>query len=71
MEAVRSETDLGKGQTMFEGLASRFERNQLLDELYGNLDSLGPQSMGKLNGATAETDVAIANAPPSNDREAA
>ncbi len=40
VEAARSETDLGKGQTMFEGLASRFERNQLLDELCGDLDSM-------------------------------
>ena len=31
---------------MFEGLVSRQERNQLLDELYGDLDSSHPMSMG-------------------------
>jgi hypothetical protein len=30
---------------MFEGLVSRLERNQLLDELYGDLESLYPRSM--------------------------
>ncbi len=62
VEAVSSRADLGKGKMMFEGLVSRFERNQLLDELYGDLDSPYPRSMGnKLDGATAETDVPSAN----------
>ncbi len=56
---------------MFEGLVSRQERNQLLDELYGDLDSLGPQNAGKLDGATAETDVLSGKAPSSGDQEAA
>ncbi len=58
---------------MFEGLVSRSERNQLLDELYGHLDSIGPQNAGKLDDATAETDVASGNgnAPSSGDYEAA
>jgi hypothetical protein len=47
---------------MFEGLVSRQERNQLLDELCGDLDNYGPQSMGtKLDGATADTDVPSGN----------
>jgi hypothetical protein len=31
LEAARSGTDLGKGKSMFEGMASRFERNELVD----------------------------------------
>ncbi len=59
---------------MFEGLVSRFERNQLLDELYGNLDAPYPRSMGnKPDGATVDTDVASkdGNATPSAGQEAA
>ncbi len=59
---------------MFEGLVSRFERNQLLDELYGDLDAPYPRSMGnKLDGATAERDVTSGNgnATPSAGQEAA
>jgi hypothetical protein len=41
---------------MFEGLVSRQERNQLLDEIYGDLDSPYPLTMGnKLDGATDDT----------------
>ncbi len=57
---------------MFEGLASRFERNQLLDELFGDLDSPYPQSMGnKLEGFAFETDVPSGNAASPTDQEAA
>ncbi len=57
---------------MFEGMASRFERNQLLDELYGDLDSPYPQSMGdKLGGFTFETDVPSGNAASPTDQEVA
>lgn len=74
VEAVRSRTDLGKGQTMFEGLASRFERNQLLDELYGDLDSVCSLSTNRLNdlldGFAFEADAPSENASPS-DQEAA
>ncbi len=57
---------------MFEGLVSRQERNQLLDELCGDLDNFGPQSMGnKLDGATADTDVPSGNATSSPDQEVA
>ena len=63
--------DLRKGKKMFEGLVSRQERNQLLDELCGDLDNFGPQSMGnKLDGATADTDVPVGNAA-SPDQEIA
>ncbi len=72
MEAARSETDLGKGKRMFEGLASRQERNQLLDDLCGDLDSFGPQSMGdKLEGFSFETDAPSGNAASPTDQEAA
>ena len=51
---------------MFEGLDSRLERNRLLDELYGDPDSLDPQSMRNRPGGFAfETDV-----PPENDNAA-
>ncbi len=57
---------------MFEGMASRFERNELLDELYGDLDSTYPLSMGdKLGGFTFETDVPSGNAASPTDQEAA
>ncbi len=75
MEAARSRTDLGKGQTMFEGLASRQERNQLLDEIYGDLDSTYPLSMGNkpndlLDGFSFETDAPSGNAASPTDQEA-
>ena len=51
---------------MFEGLDSRLERNRLLDELYGELDSLDSQSMrNRLEGFAFEPDV-----PPDNDNAA-
>jgi hypothetical protein len=51
---------------VFEGLDSRLERNRLLDELYGELDSLDPQSMrNRPEGFAFETDV-----PPDNDNAA-
>ncbi len=72
LEATGSRTDLGKGQKMFEGLASRQERNELLDELFGDLDSPYSQSMGnKLEGFAFETDAPSGNAPTSPDQEAA
>ncbi len=72
VEAARSGTDLGKGQTMFEGLAPRLERSELLDELYGDLDSTYPQSMGdKLEGFAFEPDAPSRNASSSIDPEAA
>jgi hypothetical protein len=76
VEAVGSRTDLGKGKTMFEGLASRLERNQLLDELYGDLGSIYPPSTGRLDdlldGFEVETDVPSEKGnAASSDREAA
>ena len=57
---------------MFEGLESRLERNQLLDELFGDLDSLGFRSMGnKLDGFAFETDAPSGNAASPTDQEAA
>lgn len=59
---------------MFEGMASRQERNELLDELFGDLDSPYPRSMGdKLDGATADTVTPSrdANTASSTNREAA
>ena len=59
---------------MFEGLESRLERNQLLDELFGDLDSLGFRNMGnKLDGFAFEADVPSENdnAASSTDQEAA
>lgn len=57
---------------MFEGLVSRQERNQLLDELCGDLDSFGPQSRGDaLDGFAFETDAPSANTAASIDPEAA
>jgi hypothetical protein len=59
---------------MFEGLDSRLERNRLLDELYGDLDSLDPRSMrNRLEGFAFETDVPSDNdnAASSTDQEAA
>ena len=51
---------------MFDGLVSRLERNQLLDELCGGLNSLGPRSMSnKLEGFAFGTDV------PSGERNTA
>ncbi len=66
--------DLRKGKKMFEGLVSRQERNQLLDELCGDLDNFAPQSMGnKLDSFVFETDVPSGNgnAASSPDQEAA
>jgi hypothetical protein len=74
VEGVGSRTDLRKGKDMFEGLVSRFERNQLLDELYGDLDAPYPRSMGdKPDGATAETVMPSGdgNTPSSVGQEAA
>ncbi len=56
---------------MFEGMASRFERNELIDELYGDLDSTHPMSRGNrlndlLNGFAFEADVPSGNAAPSD-----
>ncbi len=74
MEGVGIRTDLRKGWKVFEGLVSRLERNQLLDELYGDLDAPYPRSMGsKLDGATADTVMPSGdgNATPSAGQEAA
>ncbi len=71
MEAANSGTDLGKGQTMFEGLASRFERNQLLDELCGDLDSVDSRMGNNLEGFAFETDAPSGNATTPTDQEAA
>jgi hypothetical protein len=58
---------------VFEGLDSRLERNQLLDELFGDLDNLDPQSMrSRLEGFAFETDVPSENEnAASSDPEAA
>jgi hypothetical protein len=59
---------------VFEGLDSRLERNRLLDELYGDLDSLDPQSMrNRLEGFAFEPDVPLEkdNAASSINQEAA
>jgi hypothetical protein len=56
---------------MFEGLALRQERNQLLDDLCGDLDNFGPQSMGdKLEGFSFEKDAPSGNAASPTDQEA-
>ncbi len=70
MEAARSETDLGKGQTMFEGFASRFERNQLLDELCGDSDSIDSRMSDRLDGFSFETDAPSETAASPTDQEA-
>ncbi len=57
---------------MFEGLVLRQERNQLLDELCGDLDNFAPQRMGNmLDSFEFETDVPSGNAASSPDQEAA
>ena len=74
VEAGSSGTDLGKGKTMFEGLVSRQERNQLLDELCGDLNSSHPMSMGDaLDGFAFEADVPFGDeiAASSNEQPAA
>ncbi len=73
MEAARAIRTRERGGKVFEGLVSRQERNELLDKLYGDLDSPYPLSMGnKLDGFAFETDLPSGNGntASSTDQEA-